>query len=501
MNLTKIPEEISKTSLTNIPKEIFENFIIGPGMVKKMRAVNKQTHTTLRNMRCTTLEIDLNKIQKIATEDELKKMVKRFFSSFRNVNLVFKHLEHNNIKENEEIIYQFLSCLSDEKDLNILSLKTQYQIIHPENLNFLKKVKRLDFSNSKESIEKNFILLPFCTNLESLNLYRGDKNFYYKSLLPEFLKINNSIRELNLCDNSLDIDILADAIAENTTLTALDISKNCIASPETIQKIIRKNSSLLILSLADCLVSSFNRAFFQLFESLQYNKTIIALNISRTILSNNLHRGYPRDKVIPKMCSELSENNTLQIFHLQYTLGLDELSELCNHLSRNTTLKVLNLEGNSEFGSPNYIQINKMLTENKSIISLSLKKCRLDVGLICKALRENTTIREINLSENFLYNVDIDNLCTLIETNETIRSLEMKKTAYKAVGETFITQSDVIELHTRVSAVKGANKSFREFQFSIDYFDQRNTMRINDFADLNSTPKITSTIATFPKIA
>ena len=165
---------------------------------------------------------------------------------------------------------------------------------------------------------------------------------------------------------SVECDVIAEILTENTSLTDLDLSGDKLGSEGT-EKI--------------C-------------EMLRHNKTLTRLGLSYNEL------GSEGADTIFKM---LYHNKTLTVLYLfANELGSDCADKICKMLYHNKTLTRLYLSGN-QLGSECADKICKMLCHNKTLTYLDLSGNELGsecADKICEALNKNKTLKGLDLSSN-----------------------------------------------------------------------------------------------------
>eukprot|EP00731_Ephydatia_muelleri_P034629 Em0069g4a len=122
----------------------------------------------------------------------------------------------------------------------------------------------------------------------------------------------------------------------------------------------------------------------------------------------------------------LRENKMLTTLGLNHCgLGPEGLCEVCNAVRMNTTLTYIDLSEN-RFDDKNITCLGTMLRENKMLTTLGLRRCGLGPeGLceVCNAVRMNTTLTYIDLSENRFDDQNITCLGTMLRENKFLTSL------------------------------------------------------------------------------
>lgn len=334
------------------------------------------------------------------------------------------------------------------------------------------------------------------TDLTKINISEND---IQAKKLNDFLKENTTVTELNIKDCKIKIELLAEGISNNDTLTALDISSNSLQDSTTMDDILRKNSSIRILSMPLCSLSS-----------LHENSTITALNLrlQHTGMSTTLFACCSFCRQFLNLCAAgqqipffpiISQNTTLKILKLKKNIFLQNK---CQFLSQNKTLQIINLS-KSRFDT--LTNIVAMLHNNANLVSLNLSDCSLDIGKLCDSLTQHKGIREIDMSYNFLKDTDFSLFESLLSKNKSLTTLKMKETNYriKLQNQTKSKLLNVIaekdsfkeKLESKLFNVMAENKTLRNYYIGFYSICSDGRILTTQFKKWRETK-----IAAFPKI-
>lgn len=263
---------------------------------------------------------------------------------------------------------------------------------------------------------------------------RNKKNIIYSLLntsLEEFSK-TNEIKLLDLSNNLINdtfmIDIL-DILFENKHLETLILNNNCISDKgfQYMELFLKKNTLLKTISIAsnkigidtikilsDLINSNRNLTSINLnncsidrngckilFNSIsQTNSSLVYLNLGKNILN------------IKSIVSCLELNTSLVYLNLSDTMKFNSnfiVSKIAKALEKNKTLRELDL-------SMNYITTNgaksigRMLLVNRTLTDIHLNNNRIDSIKWLDTLKINRTLNTLNIKDNC---ISVDKLLLL----------------------------------------------------------------------------------------
>lgn len=330
-------------------------------------------------------EYDAKSCYEIEFESESKKIIDFLEGKFENESLVIKHC-------NCYIDTDFFNALANNTILTELNLKRSFF-----DFPVLKEVEFLStISSLVNALEKNTIL-------RTLDL----SNNYFDSVVIDYivkiLEKNTTLTKLNLGNNFFeenDIDKIVKALQYNDNLISVSID----GGVEGISDMLINNSVLTELKLK------------------QSNKNIRTGGLGCRELIDNTRlmelRLSRKNKYFQGIGNALAINTTLTSLSLKSNdIGEAECRILAKALDNNTTLMSLNLSDNYLDRNSNVI-IEEIIKKNTMLTSLNLNNCFDDIGFwwgsIIKALVTNTTLTEINLGNNNIYEdimYDLDTTC------------------------------------------------------------------------------------------
>jgi Ran GTPase-activating protein (RanGAP) involved in mRNA processing and transport len=290
-------------------------------------------------------------------------------------------------------------------------------------------LKLKDFFNTRDSIDRESIEYVY----HYLKLKVSLLDYYHFFL--QSLELNTSIRILDLSTYS--------GYSEN-----IDII-DTIEPIQYLSKSLMKNTSITDLNLAlhfiDC------QGIKEISNALRINKTIKKINlfnnriredgikeisdvlkINNTITDIGLGFNFINKEAMNYLGEALIENNSIKRIELSNLYRGDEGFEgFFEALKINTSITSLNLSNNF-IGKKNMDFLSNIIKNNHSIQTLELSSVNLDnnyegieLGEFFEALKINTSITYLNLSNNFIANEKLRILCDGIMNNKTILYLNL----------------------------------------------------------------------------
>ena len=271
-----------------------------------------------------------------------------------------------------------------------------------------------------ETLQTNTSLTKLC--LHEIGLQFTEQS---GSALTKLLKVNKSLKKLDLSDNSISDSgacCIFEGLQQNTTLSKLNLSNTGIIVPDTARSLtesLQVNKSLRHLDISQS--SLLNYGARLIFESLQHNDTLLSLNVSDVGMSAN------DPDTVKSLTKMIRVNKSLTHLDISEN-GLELCSKIFESLQHNTTLVSLNLSdtGISVTDPDTVKSLTKMFQLNKSLESLDFSLNRFsDFGACCifEGLQHNTTLVELNLEGNNVTGTDPDTLQSLTKMFQVNKSL------------------------------------------------------------------------------
>ena len=379
-------------------------------------------HISLRYNHLTSLgntRFDQNHVDKIITNNK-----SGLLQSVKSLDLSYNQFCDSGIAE--------LFCA-----LKLLNISSQNNIIHTVTITDRLKVNMtLSESSNKitdEGVKKNIESIEVNTTLQNLDISYNVISDDRTLAISDCLKINSTLCKLNVSGNKITDEgakILAKAIQVNTTLQELNTSKNWISKEgvmriveactinrtlhklvcthnnlsksglATINEYIRKENAVQIfVGSWNSLCSKDNRlAFKTIFYSsyLQQKVQSDDDNIDEELWFINKITDPKYVREFLQCCLDVQHVN------LTNTMTDDQVLIFCHCLMNNSTLTELNLSNNifTDEGAKKLaeaIKVNTTLQE----LNISMNKIT-DEGAkkLAEAIKVNTTLQELNISMN-----------------------------------------------------------------------------------------------------
>ena len=257
--------------------------------------------------------------------------------------------------------------------------------------------------------------LQYNTTLVKLSISKTQSGMTVEtaSALTVMLEVNKSLTHLVVSHSKYfsDYEVLCvfKGLQHNTTLISLDLS-NCditAADPEIIKSLmLQENSCLTHLNLSGNI--DFSDAGARcIFESLQYNSTLVYLNLGGTSVTAN---DPDTAKSLTKM---LQVNKSLTHLDLSSkdTIPANRIISLIfSALEHNTTLLHLVLRGR-EISKDDAECIAQALKSNQSLQTIDISRAYIiRIDIILAALKFNTTLKTMCISYNWAADVAVEDL-------------------------------------------------------------------------------------------
>ena len=278
------------------------------------------------------------------------------------------------------------------------------------------RIKQLDLSSLSEVDVCSIIthLQDYTTTLVNLNLHDTDITADTAQSLVEILQENRSLTHLNLANLKnffvFGAYCVFKGLQHNTTLVKLDLT-NCditvtnLDTARLLSTMLQKNNSLTHLNLSG------NYKFSDLgaqciFESLQYNSTLVYLNLGMTTLTAT-------DPDTARSLTEMLQVNK-SLTHLDLSCNKDEnriISLIFSALEHNTTLLHLVLRGR-DISEDDAKLIAKTLKSNQSLLTIDISHANINrIDIILSALKfKNTTLKKLCITYNRAADVAVGDL-------------------------------------------------------------------------------------------
>ena len=306
-------------------------------------------------------------------------------------------------------------------------------------------IRQLDLSQTYIGLgDCNIVLadaIKHNSSITHLNLSSNPFGLSDCTALAEAIKQNSTIRQLDLsgtncgiCDRYM---VLADAVKHNSTITHLNLSCNSFGLGDctALAEAIKQNSTIRQLDLSRT-NSGLRDCYIVLADAIKHNSTITHLNLS----CNSFGLGD-----CTALAEAIKQNSTIRQLDLSGTnIGLrDRTIVLADAIKHNSTITHLNLSCNYFGGGDFLSRLAEAIKHDSTIRQLDLSENRLnDVGLgddglnddACTELAEAikhysnySTIIQLDLSKNHVSDSNVTALADAIKDNSTIKQLDLSE--------------------------------------------------------------------------
>ena len=277
-------------------------------------------------------------------------------------------------------------------------------------------------------------------------LYFGHNIFGNKGViaLAQALKTNKTLTTLNISYNKFDVEganALAEALKTNRTMMTLEIEHNNIGDEgtEALVEALKTNNILMTLNLSDNTIG--DKGANALVEVLKTNNILKTLNLgnntigdeaTKALVDTKLTKLYLYNNNISSegaiaLAEVLGKNKLLRTLDIggNYNMGLEGIKAFAKALITNTTLTELNLSDNkiSDEGGKALAEALKINTTLTTLIILKNFISNEGAKAIAEVLKTNTTLTKIDLGENHIGVEGVDALVNALKRNTTLTTL------------------------------------------------------------------------------
>jgi Ran GTPase-activating protein (RanGAP) involved in mRNA processing and transport len=259
------------------------------------------------------------------------------------------------------------------------------------------------------------------TSLTAVDLSRNRLSTQGAIILTDALRVRSQLRSLNFSFINLDEAGLAafgQALTSYTSLTSIlftGLTKDRIQLPNHLVNFVSTNRSLRHLELRLCKTSQLQR----LVETLQHLPQLISLDI-RSDLNNS---------IVTALAAYVKESKTLRSLSLAFSLSQvgTHKNALLEALKRNNTLTSVDLSA-SRHRCFNGQILAEVLGVNTTLTSIKFYGNHLlptEVASVVAALRRNTSLRSIGLDSTQFHSLGTQALAEVLMVNTTLTSIDL----------------------------------------------------------------------------
>lgn len=234
--------------------------------------------------------------------------------------------------------------------------------------------------------------------------------------------------------NSLDLhvdsecgDALANVLRASSAVNELRVSTNDLyGCMESLSDALKANTGLTKLDLSDSKVG--RGALRHLLGVLEVNTTLKILCLQRVDMD-------PIDLL--ELVGALKTNKTLTVLDISFSTSRGSVQIVSDMLSVNTGLVELGLSGTFEL-TDRIEPLADALRTNTTLTKLNLSDNWLDMCAMFEVLKRNMTLTEIDLSSN---GVDARSLSEMLKVNTTLRVLDLSDCEIEPDGTRLLAEA------------------------------------------------------------
>jgi len=276
------------------------------------------------------------------------------------------------------------------------------------------------------------------------------------TLLDENARANISILKLDQITPSvasINVDILVDALRNNTKLTSLSISNPEDATVDDslfikLIKFLASNSSLLELQLQGSTQFSVMHWIKDLADGVRANAMLQKLEITNIALT-----GDP----IAILADALADQEAMEHLTLSNCrLNDSDCKLLSIRLTRKTNLHSLNLSQNN-FTPDAALHIGQLLKENQTLMGIELSDNPAlgdqGIGFLVDELIDNETVRLLVLDNTGLSDRGVGILANLLERNPVLEGISLQGNHISTTGASLLLNAIFRNKRSRLNAL------------------------------------------------
>ena len=271
--------------------------------------------------------------------------------------------------------------------------------------------------------------------------------------LSQALAVNSSLTNLDVSRNSIGNSgaaSLSQALVVNTSLTNLDLSWNSIGDSASLSQALAANSSLTNLDLSENSFGESGSAFLS--QALAVNSSLTKLDLRRM---NSIG-----DSGAASLSQALAVNSSLTNLDLRLSsIGDSGAASLSQALSVNSSLTDLNLSGNS-LGDSGAASLSQALAVNSSLTKLDLTENSIGpcgALSLSQALSINSSLTNLDLSWNSIGDSGAAFLSQALAANSTLTNLDLSANSIgdsaESLSQALSVNSSLTNLDLRVNSI------------------------------------------------
>ncbi|XP_068753910.1 nucleotide-binding oligomerization domain-containing protein 2-like isoform X2 [Montipora capricornis] len=310
------------------------------------------------------------------------------------------------------------------------------------------------YFESRTNIAVLFHALAVNTSLTTLDLSRNSIGCEGATSLFQALTRDTSLTALDLSSNSIGDECttsLSQAITGNSSITGLYLSFNSIGAEgaTSLSQALAVNTSLTTLNFYENSIGA--EGATSLSQALALNTSLTTLDLSHSFIGAH---------VATSLSQALAGNTSLTTLYLQYnSIGAEGATLLSQALGVNTSFTTLDLIENS-IGAEGAISLSQAITGNSSITGLDLSFNSIgDKGAtsLSQALAVNTSLTTLSFFDNSIGAEGATSLSQALAVNTSLTTMDLSWNSIGDAGATSLTQA--LAVNTSLTTLKFSSNS------------------------------------------
>ena len=339
---------------------------------------------------------------------------------------IASQINQSNEEESDDYLWIALNCIKEcEKEQGTFGKELARSLGSLLEIQCISFVQRIDDSSAA------ILAHAMATNstVTELHLSKNDIGDSGAAALAKAVEINSTLTHLNLSFNEIGDSgaaALAKSMEINSTLTELDLSGNGIGNSgaAALAKAVEINSTLTELDLSGNGIGNSGAA--ALAKAVEINSTLTHLNLSFNEIG---------DSGAAALAKSMEINSTLTHLYLSGNrIGHSGAAALAKAVEINSSLTQLDLSENI-IGDSGAAALAKAVEMNSTLTHLKLSFSGIgDSGAaaLAKAVEINSTLTELDLSSNIISDSGAAALSKAVEINSTLTHLRL---SFSGIGD------------------------------------------------------------------
>ena len=244
------------------------------------------------------------------------------------------------------------------------------------------------------------------------------------------------LQRLIISHNSCDVQLLAEALKANTTVTKLEMPSHAFGDfcAMYLAGTLCFNKTLAQVDMSNNIITA--RGAKHLVSALVVNTSLQSLNMSFNFLHDDGARIFAEflkgNKALPAL--GLCTNG----------IGNPGATSIAESLQMNTTLQFLGLSGNPNIGNPGAVSLSEALKVNRTLTCLRLSGTGIGhkaTRSLSESLKVNTSLTALALSDLKITAYSVRSIAEVLRVNSTLSCLEFLGNKVDVGGARLIAES------------------------------------------------------------